>query len=379
MKELNLYADLLGDIKARIRQAQLKASLSANAEMILMYWDIGRMIHERQQKEGWGAGIIPRLAKDIRNELPEIKGFSERNIKRMLRFYREYSGVLPIVPQPVAQLQATENQTFIKVPQPVAQMPDGNPLSILQQLVAKIPWGHNILLLEKIKDLSSRLWYMQQTIEQGWSRDVLGLMIKSATHKRQGKAVTNFGQRLPDPQSDLAKQVLKDPYIFDFLTLAEPFQERELEVGLVRHLEKFLLELGQGFAFVGRQYHLQVSDKDFYLDLLFYHLKLRCFVVIDLKKGDFKPEYAGKVNFYCSVVDDKLKHISDQPTIGLILCQTKDRILAEYALRDIHKPIGVSDYELTRALPENLKSALPTIEEIEAELQSELGNKDDEP
>ena len=208
---------------------------------------------------------------------------------------------------------------------------------------------------------------------------MLGLMIKGKVHERQGAAVTNFQQRLPDSQSDLARKLLKDPYIFDFLTLDEPFHERELETGLVRHLEKFLLELGQGIAFVGRQYHLQVSDKDFYLDLLFYHLKLRCFVVIDLKKGDFKPEYAGKVNFYCSVVDDRLKHETDQPTIGLILCQTKDRILAEYALRDIHKPIGVSGYELTRALPENLKSALPTIEEIEAELQSELGDEDDEP
>jgi predicted nuclease of restriction endonuclease-like (RecB) superfamily len=233
--------------------------------------------------------------------------------------------------------------------------------------------------MEKIKDLPSRLWYAQQTIEQGWSRDTLGLMIKSKAHKRQGAAVSNFQQGLPDPQSDLAQQALKDPYLFDFLTLSEPFQERELETGLVAHLEKFLLELGQGFAFVGRQYHLEVSDKDFYLDLLFYHLKLRCFVVIDLKRGDFKPEYAGKMNFYCSVVDDRLKHETDQPTIGLILCQTKDRILAEYALRDIHKPIGVSDYELTRALPEDLKSSLPSIEEIEAELQSELGDEQNEP
>jgi len=372
MKELSLYANLLGDIKVRIRQAQTKASRFVNAEMILMYWDIGRMIHERQQKKGWGAGIIPRLAKDIRNELPEVKGFSERNIGYMIRFAREYE-------KAILQQAAAKLATGSKVPQPVAQMPDRNLLSNLQQLVAKIPWGHNILLLEKVKDLPIRLWYMQQTIEHGWSRDVLGLMIKNNAHKRRGKAVTNFPQRLPDPQSDLAQQVLKDPYIFDFLTLAEPFQERELEVGLLRHLEKFLLELGQGFAFVGRQYHLQVSDKDFYLDLLFYHLKLRSFVVIDLKKGDFKPEYAGKVNFYCSVVDDRLKHETDQPTIGLILCQTKDRVLAEYALRDIHKPIGVSDYELTRSLPENLKSALPTIEEIEAELQSELGDEDNEP
>jgi predicted nuclease of restriction endonuclease-like (RecB) superfamily len=384
MTELYFYADLLSNIKARIRQGQVKAGLSANAEMILMYWDIGRMIHERQQEKGWGAGVIPRLAKDIRNELPEVKGFSERNIGRMIAFYRNYANCPPILPQAVAKLgSSSEGKQVValmtgkgKVPQTVAKI---GGLEILQRLVAQIPWGHNILLLEKVKDLSSRLWYMQQTIEQGWSRDVLGLMIKNAAHKRKGEAVTNFRQRLPDPQSDLAQQVLKDPYIFDFLTLAEPFQERELETGLVRHLEKFLLELGQGFAFVGRQYRLEVSDKDFYIDLLFYHLSLRCFIVIELKKGDFKPEYAGKMNFYCSVVDDKLKHISDQPTIGLILCQTKDRILAEYALRDIHKPIGVSGYELTRALPENLKSSLPSIEEIEAELQSELGGDGDEP
>jgi predicted nuclease of restriction endonuclease-like (RecB) superfamily len=198
-------------------------------------------------------------------------------------------------------------------------------------------------------------------------------MIKGKAHERQGEAVSNFAVRLPSPQSELARQLLKDPYLFDFLTIEEPFHERELETGLVRHLEKFLLELGSGFAFVGRQYHLEVSDRDFYLDLLFYHLKLRCFIVIELKKGDFKPEYAGKMNFYCSVVDDLLRNENDQPTIGLILCQTKDRILAEYTLRDIHKPIGISDYELTRALPENLKSSLPTVEEIEAELGGDLG------
>jgi predicted nuclease of restriction endonuclease-like (RecB) superfamily len=222
--------------------------------------------------------------------------------------------------------------------------------------------------MEKVKDLPTRLWYMQQTIEQGWSRDTLAAMIKSKAHERRGKAVSNFAARLPSPQSEFARQLLKDPYLFDFLTIEEPFHERELETGLVKHLEKFLIELGSGFAFVGRQYHLEVSDKDFYLDLLFYHLKLRCFIVIELKKGDFKPEYAGKMNFYCSAVDDLLRNRTDQPTIGLILCQTKDRILAEYTLRDIHKPIGISDYELTRALPENLKSSLPTVEEIEAEL-----------
>ncbi|MDO9289019.1 MAG: PDDEXK nuclease domain-containing protein [Thermodesulfovibrionales bacterium] len=365
--ELSLYADLLGNIKTRIRQAQVKATISANTEMILMYWDIGRMIMERQQHEGWGAGVIPRLSKDIRNDLPEVKGFSERNIGYMIRFAREY-GASPILQQAVAKLQPAENTDFIKVPQAVAHVAVNDHSEFLQQLVAKISWGHNILLMEKVKDLQTRLWYMRQTIEQGWSRDTLGLMIKSDAHIRQGTAVTNFEKRLPSPQSDLARQLLKDPYIFDFLTLTEPFEERELEVGLIKHLEKFLLELGQGFAFVGRQYRVEVSDKDFYIDLLFYHLKLRCFVVIELKKGDFKPEYAGKMNFYCSVVDDKLKHETDQSTVGLILCQTKDRILAEYALRDINKPIGVSDYELTRALPDNLKSSLPSIEEIEAEL-----------
>ena len=371
-RDLTQYGELFTQIKARIRQAQVKATLSANAEMILMYWDIGRMIHNRQQHEGWGAKIIPQLSQDIRNELPEIKGFSERNLKRMIAFYREYSSLSTDVPQAAAQLPSGGNEHTEKVPQPVAQLTPHNLSANLQQLVAKIPWGHHILLIEKIKDLPARLWYMHQTIEQGWSRNVLGLMIESKAFERQGAAVTNFEKHLPDPQSDLARQTLKDPYIFDFLTLTEPFQERELETELIKHLEKFLLELGRGFAFVGRQYHIEVGDKDFYIDLLFYHLELRCFVVIELKKGTFKPEYAGKTNFYCSVVDDRLKHENDQPTIGLILCQEKDRVLAEYSLRDIQKPIGVSEYELTSILPETLKSSLPTVEEIEAELSREL-------
>lgn len=364
---LVLYGNLLSDIKTRIRQAQVKATLSANAEMIAMYWDVGRMIYERQQHEGWGTGVIPRLAKDIRNELPKVKGFSERNIGYMIRLAREY-GDPAILQQAVAKLQQPENKDVLKVPQAVGQLTVNAHSVIVQRLVAQIPWGHNILLMERVKDLSSRFWYMEQTIQNGWSRDTLGLMIKSGAHLRQGKAVSNFSLTLPDPQSDLARQSLKDPYIFDFLTLTEPFNEREMETELIKHLEKFLLELGAGFSFVGRQYQLTISDKDFYIDLLFYHLKLRCFIVIELKKGDFKPEYAGKMNFYCSAVDDYLKHQTDQPTIGLILCQTKDRILAEYALRDVHKPIGISEYELTRSLPDNLKSSLPSIEEIEAEL-----------
>jgi len=372
MTEMVFYADLLADIKARIRQAQARATLSANTEMILMYWDIGRIITERQRREGWGSGVLKRLAVDLKSELAEVKGFSERNLKRMTQFYKEYRGLKAIGPQAVAQL-GTGMAEPAKGPQAVAQT---SPPESVERLVTSIGWGHNILLIQTVKDLQTRLWYMRQTVENGWGRDTLASMIKGKAHQRQGKAVTNFDTHLPPLQSDLARQMLKDPYIFDFLTLSEPFQERELEVGLVRHLEKFLLELGQGFAFVGRQYHLEVSDKDFYLDLLFYHLRLRAFVVIDLKRGDFKPEYAGKMNFYCSVVDDKLKHETDQPTVGLIRCQTKDHILAEYALRDIHKPIGVSDYELTRALPESLKSSLPSIEEIEAALQSELGDEE---
>ena len=263
-----------------------------------------------------------------------MKGFSERNIKLMVQFAQEYP----------AAFAATS-----AIGQPVvAQLPSAE---IGQPAVAQIPWAHNVLLMQRVKDVSARAWYMQQTMANGWSRNVLMLAIDGRAHERQGKAITNFPQLLPSPQSDLAQQTLKDPYLFDFLTLEEPFHERELEASLVRHLEKFLLELGQGFAFVGRQYRLDIGDEDFYIDLLFYHLRLRSFVVIDLKTGPFKPEYAGKLNFYCNVVNDRLRHVADQPTIGLILCQTKDRVLAEYALSGIDKPIGVSSYELTRRYP----------------------------
>ena len=249
-------------------------------------------------------------------------------------------------------------------------------LHTIQQAVLAMSWAHNVILIQKLKDLPTRLWYACQTLEQGWSRDTLILQIKNRAHERQGAAITNFTTTLPSTHASLAQSLLKDPYLFDFLTLTEPFQERELETGLVVHIQKFLLELGRGFAFVGRQYRLDVSDREFYLDLLFYHLHLRCFVVVDLKKGDFKPEYAGKMNFYCSAVDAQLRHAGDAPTIGLILCQTKDRILAEYSLKDIHKPIGVADYELTRALPAELASSLPSIETIEAELSVDLETED---
>lgn len=384
-EELTFYRDLLGDIKTRVRQGQRRAALSANAEMIHMYWDIGRMIAARQEKEGWGAGVIPRLAVDLKNELPEQKGFSERNIGYMIRFAREYDSsailqrsVAKLVPQPAALSGKLEFDESEILQQPAAKLESAAMLPILQRSVAQLPWGINITLMQKIAHLPTRLWYVERALEQGWTRDTLTLQIKNRAHERQGAAITNFATTLPEAHAVIAQGLLKDPYLFDFLTLEEPFHERELETGLLLHLEKFLLELGRGFAFVGRQYRIEVSDREFYLDLLFYHLHLRCFIVIDLKKGDFKPEYAGKMNFYCSAVDDLLRHDHDVITIGLILCQTKDRILAEYSLRDIHKPIGLADYELTRALPKELASCLPSIEAIEAELSQDLGN-DDEP
>jgi predicted nuclease of restriction endonuclease-like (RecB) superfamily len=368
------YISLISEIKIRIREAQVKATLAVNAQMITMYWDIGNLILDRQVKEGWGTNVIQKLSLAIRNDIPEIKGFSSRNMEYMLRFAKEYS----ILQQSVAKSQIINNQQDIIVQRPVALL-EINKKTIVShnitqlennQLTLSIPWGHNILLIEKIKDIKIRFWYMQQTIENGWSREVLAAMIKSGLYERNGSSTNNFALQLPNLQSELAKQTLKDPYIFDFLTIAEQFTERELETELVKHIQKFLLELGTGFAFVGRQYHLEVGDQDFNIDLLFYHLKMRCFVVIDLKKGSFKPEYAGKMNFYCSVIDDVLKHKTDEPTIGLILCENKNKIIAEYALKDTSKPIGISEYEFTKSLPENLKSSLPSIEEIENELSN---------
>ena len=367
---MNNYPALLKEIKDRIRQAQVRATMSANAEMLLMYWDVGRIINDQRDLEGWGTKVIQRLSLDLRNDLPETKGFSERNLRRMLAFYNEYAE-LSIWPPAVAKLPNVADSSIW--PPPVAKlMPEatGANEAILLEYVLRLPWAHNVILLG-VKDSTARLWYMAQALENGWSKDWLTEQIKHNAFERQGKAVTNFVTHLPESQSALAQESLKDPYIFDFLTLAEPFHERELETGLVAHVEKFLLELGAGFSFMGRQYHLTVSEQDFYIDLLFYHTKLRCYVVIELKKGKFKPEYAGKVNFYCSVVDDVLRHEHDNPTIGLILCQTNDRVVAEYTLRDMHKPIGVSEYELTRALPDELKSSLPTVEEIEERLEEQ--------
>jgi predicted nuclease of restriction endonuclease-like (RecB) superfamily len=364
---LAFYTDLLGDVKNRVQQARHRAILSANAELIAMYWDVGRIIAARQKLEGWGAGVIPRLAVDLKNELPEQKGFSERNLNYMVRFVREY-GEPPVwqesnlkVQQPAALLQYHDPQHDEIAKESAAQAP------IPLRIIFGIPWFHHVILMEKLKDIPTRYWYAQQAHEQGWSRDTLIAQIRARAHERQGTAVTNFADALPNAHAAIAQGLLKDPYIFDFLTLEEPFHERELETNLLLHIQKFLLELGRGFALVGRQYRMEVGGRDVYLDLLFYHLNLRCFVVVDLKKGEFKPEYAGKMNFYCSAVDDLMRQEHDAATIGLILCQSKNRVFAEYALRDVQKPIGIADYELTRALPANLASCLPSIESLESE------------
>ena len=329
------YAKLLEELKKKIRLARVKAALAANRVMVLLYWQIGKAILERQKKEGWGAKIIDRLSKDLTHSFPDMKGFSPRNLKYMRSFAEVY--------------------------------PDH---SFVQQVAAQIPWFHNCTLLDKVPDPKERQWYFKKTIEHGWSRSILSLQIESRLFQRQGKAVTNFKSRLPKPQSDLAAETLKDPYLFDFLTIGDEAKERDLEKGLLDHIQKFLIELGQGFAFVGRQHHLEVGESDFYIDLLFYHLKLRCYVVIELKAGRFKPEFAGQLNFYLSAVDSQLKNPEDNPTIGLILCKDKDRLIAEYALRDINKPVGVANWkiQLVESLPRELKGSLPTIKELEKEL-----------
>ena len=336
------YAALLGEIKDRIRSERLQVVLAANAAAILLYWDIGKTILERQEKEGWGAKVIDRLSHDLRDAFPAMRGFSPRNLKYMRTF--------------------------------AAAWPDRQ---IVQQVAAQIPWFHNCVLLDKVRDHQTRLWYAQKAHEYGWSRNVLVTQIESGLYARQGKALTNFSTALPPADSEMAVQVFKDPYLFDFLGTAAPRTERELEQVLVDHIQRFLLEMGAGFAFVGKQVLLEVGDRDFYADLLFYHLKLRCYVVVELKAVPFDPAFVGQLNLYLSAVDDLMRHPDDKPTIGLLLCKSKNRFVVEYALRGFEKPIGVAQWETTlvNSLPDDLKGSLPTIEEIEAELLRQENGK----
>lgn len=362
------YASFLKEVKSRIQKAQVKANFAVNMELIILYWNVGRMVCAVQNSAGWGKRVIPRLSQDIKNEFPEINGFSVTNIKRMTLFYRVYTNFNLIGPQAVGQLKKSGLKESKKSPQAVGQIQKAANAD-LQHLVTGLPWGHNVLLMEKIKDHQEREWYMNQCLKHGWSRNILDIHIKNHSYKRRGKATTNFDRTLPPIHSDMAQQTLKDPYIFDFLTIDNKFRERELETELLKHIQEFLIELGVGFAFVGRQYHIEVGNTDFYIDLLFYHLKLRCYVVIELKKGPFKPEHAGKLNFYLNVTDKELRQKDDRPSIGLIFCQDKNRVVAEYALQNLDKAIGVSEYQLTQILPEELKSSLPTVDEIERKLR----------
>ncbi len=330
--DLTGYNHFLQELKSRIQTARARAALAVNRELVLLYWQIGRDILERQKREGWGAKVIDRLARDLRAEFPDMKGFSPRNMLFMRAFAEAYHDE-----------------------------------AIVKQLVSQLPWGHIVRLIQKVKSPEEREWYLRKAFEHGWSRDILVMQIESRLYHRQGKAITNFAATLPPLQSDLAQQTLKDPYIFDFLGLGDDAQEREIERELVKHITNFLLELGAGFSFVGKQVPLEVEGEDFFIDLLFYHLKLRCYVVIELKATKFKPEYAGKLNFYLSAVDATMRHESDNPSIGLILCKDRKGLIAEYALKDISKPVGVSEYQLVASIPENLKGSLPTIEELEAE------------
>jgi predicted nuclease of restriction endonuclease-like (RecB) superfamily len=350
------YSALLVDIKNRIRTAQTRASLSVNRELIQLYWDIGHLIVERQRAQGWGRSVVERLAVDIQKGFPGMTGFSPQNIWYMRAFYLAWTDDVESLQRAVGESRATSP--------PAA--------------AAQIPWGQNIELVTKLKNPLQRLWYAEQTTANGWSRPMLVHWIESDLYSRQGKAVTNFSNALPPPQSDLAKQIVRDPYNFDFLTLREPVAERELEDGLLSHIRKFLIELGAGFAFVGQQVHLEVDGEDFYIDLLFYHLKLRCYVVIDLKATGFKPEYTGKMNFYLSAVDDLLRHPDDKLSLGLILCKTRSKIVAEYALRNVGSPMSIAHYttKLVASLPAEFKDSLPSPEEIEAELKIGQAEKD---
>lgn len=339
------YAVLLDNLKNQVRAAQAKAGFSVNRELIRLYWTIGQSIVERQKLKGWGKSVVEHLAKDLHRAFPKMSGFSPRNVWRMRSFFIAYTEQVKKLPRPVAEMDG------VNLPRPMAD----------------IPWGHNAEILDRLKNPMDRLWYAKQTLKFGWSRNVLTHHIQTKLIQRQGKALTNFHAVLPPAQSDLARQVLKDPYNFDFLTLSPEAEERELESGLVTHLRQFLLELGVGFAFVGQQYHLEVDEEDYYVDLLFYHTRLHSYIVVELKTGPFKPEYAGKMNFYLSAVDSCLKGRGDQPSLGLLLCKTNKKVTVEYALRNIKNPIGVAQWEtrLVESLPVNLRKTLPSTIEVE--------------
>jgi predicted nuclease of restriction endonuclease-like (RecB) superfamily len=337
------YGDWLADLKGRIHNAQQRATLAVNRELVLLYWQIGNDILTRQAQQGWGAKVIERLAHDLRAAFPEMKGFSPRNLKYMRAFAEAWPDAL-----------------------------------FVQEVLAQLPWYHQLALLDKLPGPQTRRWYAAKAIEHNWSRNILVMQIETRLLDRSGKAVTNFTANLPSPQSDLARESLKDPYRFDFLGLTDKAQEREVEHALVKHVTEFLLELGAGFAFVGRQVLLDVGGDEFFIDLLFYHLKLRCYVVIELKGGKFKPEHLGQLGFYMTAMDRQVKSEHDNPTIGLLLCKSKNKIVAEYALGDKTQPMGIAEYKLLESLPAELQTSLPSIEQLERELAGDGTLMEDE-
>lgn len=364
------YKEFLKEIKTQIRAAQVRAAFAVNSSLIQLYWNLGKQIAENQALFSGRNNYVEQLAKDLQSAFPEMKGFSKRNIFYLRKFYLFYTA--SSVQQPAA---LKENTNELNSMQQVAALNDETSIQQIVRLnrdILGVPWGHQMLILDKTKTISEALFYLHQIIENQWSRSILNLQIEQQLYHRQGKAITNFAQTLPEQQAILAEQILKDPYNFGFLTLEPKMQELDIERQLTDHITRFLLELGKGFAFVGRQYPLQVGEKDYRLDLLFYHIRLRCFVVIDLKTGGFEPEFTGKMNFYLSAIDELLKNDGDQPSIGIILCKTKNNLEVEYALRGINKPIGVSEFTLTQALPAELKSSLPTVDELEKEFRGEI-------
>ena len=337
------YKTWIEDIKSRIKQSQIKAAVKVNYEMLDLYWTLGKDIASKQKDAKWGDAFLETMSKDLRKTFPNMSGFSVQNLKSIRYWYRFYND---------------EGNGL----QAVSQM------ELIEKMVKSIPWGHNQRIMYKCKSIEEALFYVQKTMDNGWSRAVLEHQIDGGLYGRQGKAVTNFQLKLPVPQSDLAEQTLKNPYNFDFLTLREEYDEKELEDALVNQITQFLLELGTGFSYLGRQVHIQVGESDFYMDLLFYHVRLHCYVVVELKTEKFKPEFAGKLNFYVTAVNKQMKSAQDNPTIGILICKDKDDVVAEYALDDISQPIGIAEYELTKVLREEFKSSLPTVEEIENEL-----------
>jgi predicted nuclease of restriction endonuclease-like (RecB) superfamily len=379
------YKNWLVILKSTIQQSQIKAAVAVNSTLIMLYWELGKQIVEKQENAKWGTGFIDQLSKDLKEEFPNMSGFSSYNLRMCRTFFKFYIDSTSIWEQPVPKLHNADNIVVVNVEQVAPKMEN----EIWQQVVAEfnntndgktkqavsqmhtqlfnIPWGHHLVLLKKIKNTAEATFYIQKTIQNNWSRAILQMQIETNLFARQGKAINNFESALPKPQSDLAREILKDPYNFSFLTLEQDVQELELEKQLVKNITQFLLELGKGFAYMGRQFELNVGSKNFRLDLLFYHTKLECYVIIELKTKEFEPEFVGKLNFYLSAIDELVKDENDKPTIGILLCKSKDNLIVEFALNDMNKPIGVSEF-LFNELPLNIQKEMPTVEELENEL-----------